>query len=89
MSKLRKKVNAKMVLVAEVMVLEIINRAKSGGEITSFLESSETVREEAVRRGCKAGICNSEGGPVRSGKIISMPSNEQYRKNYRCIFGHD
>ncbi len=70
--------------------MEILKRSKGqSGEGVSFLESENNVKEEAIRRGCKAGICNSEGGPVCSGKIISMPSNEQYRKNYRRIFGHD
>ena len=80
-----------MVLVTEADVLEILKRAKGhqSGEGVSFLESEANVREEAVRRGAKAGTCNSEGGPVCSGKIISMPSNEQYRENYVKIFGHD
>ncbi len=70
--------------------MEILKRSKGqSGEGVSAFQSEVTVKEEAIRRGCKAGICNSEGGPVKSGRIISMPSNEQYRKNYRRIFGHD
>ena len=71
--------------------MEILKRAKGhqSGEGVSFLESEANVREEAIRRGYKAGTCNKEGGPLKSGKIVSMPANEQYRKNYRRIFGHD
>ncbi len=80
-----------MVLVKETKVLEILKRAKQfqSGEGVSAFESEANVREEVIRRGVKAGTCNSEGGPVKSDKIVSMPSNEQYRKNYRRIFGHD
>ena len=80
-----------MVLVTEIKVLEILKRAKSfqSGEGVSFLESESNVREEAIRRGVKAGTCNSEGGPVNSDKIRSMPSTEKYRMNYVKIFGHD
>ena len=71
--------------------MEILKRAKGfqSGEGVSFLESESNVREEAVRRGYKAGICNSEGGPMSSGKIIIHPPNDRYRKNYRRIFKHD
>ena len=86
MSGLWQETNAEMVLVAEIVLLEIIKRAKSGGEIVSW---KEDVRAEALRRGAKAGHCTRNGEPVSSGRIISMPSNEQYRKNYRRIFGHD
>ena len=71
--------------------MEILKRAKGfqSGEGVSFLESEANVREEVIRRGVKAGHCNSHGGPVSSGKIIIKPPTEQYRKNYRRIFGHD
>jgi hypothetical protein len=63
--------------------LEILKRAKSGGEIVSFTENAESVKEEVLRRSAKAGLRRS------SGRIIMKPANEQYRKNYRRIFGHD
>ncbi len=76
-----------MVLAKEFKVLEILKRAKhsQSGEGVSFLESESNVREEAIRRGVKAGICNSEGGPVSSDKIRSMPSTKKYKENYDKI----
>ncbi len=67
--------------------MEILKRAKEfqSGEGVSWTESSENVKEEAIRRGVKAGTCNSEGGPISSGKIVSMPTNDNYRKNYDKI----
>ena len=74
-----------MVLASEIEVLEILKRAKSGGEVVPW---NQDVREEALRRNAKAGYCNSDGSPVRD-RIIIKPSTEQYRKNYKVIFGHD
>lgn len=51
--------------------MEIIERAKTGGEVIAWNESEENVKEEALRRNVKAGYCNSEGGPVNSGKIMT------------------
>ena len=67
-----------MVLAKETKVLEILKRAKGfqSGEGVSFLESEANVREEAVRRGYKAGICNSHGGPVSSGRIMAQGCGE-------------
>lgn len=67
--------------------MEILKRAKhfQSGEGVSFLESESNVREEAMRRGVKAGICNSEGGPVDSDRIRSMPATQRYRENYDKI----
>ena len=78
-------------MAQEINVLEIIERAKhpQSGEGISFLESESNVREEAIRRGVKAGTCNSEGGPVDSDKIRSMPSTNKYNENYVKIFGHN
>lgn len=46
--------------------------------------------DEMNARTCKSGLTNRQGESVRgTGKSISMPSNEQYRKNYRIIFGHN
>ena len=63
--------------------MEILERAKSGGEIVSFTENEDNVKEEVLRRSAKVGLHRS------SGKIIMKPATEQYRKNYRKIFGHD
>lgn len=80
-----------MVLAQEIKVLEILKRAKGfqSGEGVSAFESEENVREEVIRRGVKAGTCNSEGGPVSSGKIRSMPATKKYRENYVKIWGHE
>lgn len=59
------------------------------GEAVAWNESEENVREEVLRRNAKAGYCTRNGEPTISGKIIMKPANEQYRKNYRKIFGHD
>ena len=83
---LRVQVNAEMALVAGIEVLDILKRAKSGGEVVPW---NQDVREEALRRNEKAGYCNRDGSPVSSGRIIMKPANAQYRKNYRKIFGHD
>ena len=71
--------------------MEILKRAKGfqSGEGVSAFESEANVREEAIRRGVRASHCNSEGGPLCSGKIRSMPANDKYRENYIKIFGHD
>ncbi len=72
-----------MALAQEIKVLEIMKRAKSGGEIVSFTENAETVKEEVRYREAKAGYRRS------SGRIIMKPATEHYRKEYRRIFGHD
>lgn len=69
--------------------MEILKRAKSGGEIVDWNEGEANVKEEVNRRTCKAGYTNREGGPPATGRIIIKPPTEQYRKNYRIIFGHD
>ena len=66
--------------------MEILKRAKSGGEIVPW---NQDVREEALRRNVKAGYCNSDSSRISSDRIIIKPATEQYRKNYRRIFGHD
>ena len=91
MQGLRIQNNAEMALVKETNVLEILKRAKGfqSGEGVSAFESETNVREEMNRRSYKAGYTNREGGPLTTGRIIIKPSTEQYRKNYRRIFGHD
>jgi len=59
------------------------------GEIVAWNESEGNVREEVNRRTCKAGYTNREGGPPATGKIRSMPATDEYRENYKRIFGHD
>ena len=66
--------------------MEILKRAKSGGEIVPW---NQDVQKEALRRNARAGYCNSDGSQISVGKIIMKPANAQYRKNYRRIFGHD
>lgn len=71
--------------------MQILKRAKQfqSGEGVSFLESEANVREEAIRRGAKAGHCNSHGGPVGAGKGDAYrPVNKKlYDENYERIFG--
>ena len=54
--------------------MEILKRAEGfqSGEGISAFESEANVREEAIRRSHKAGHCNSEGGPVSSGRIMTF-----------------
>ena len=83
MQGLRVQVDAEMALAQKIKVMEILKRAKSGGEIVSFTENDETVNEEVCHREDKAGYRRS------SGRIIMKPATERYRKNYRRIFKHD
>ena len=69
--------------------MEILKRAKSGGEIIPWNEDSENVKEEVLRRNAKAGYCNSDGSPINPDRIISMPANDKYRENYVKIWGHN
>jgi len=70
--------------------LEILERAKgNAGEIVPFNADEKDLREEVNRRTYKAGYTNREGGPAKSGRIISMPANDKYRENYVKIFGHN
>lgn len=53
--------------------MEIIKRAKgdSDGEVITFNENAGNVKEEAIRRGMKAGYCASDGEPNQRTKIMS------------------
>jgi len=53
--------------------LEILKRAKgkADGEIVSWNESEENVRDEVLRRNAKAGYCTRNGEPVAATKIMS------------------
>lgn len=63
--------------------MEILKRAKSGGEVASFTENPETVREECELRMKRAGYFK------RNSKIIIKPPSKKYEENYVRIFGHD
>lgn len=63
--------------------MEILKRAKSGGEIASFTENPETVKEEVDKRVRRAGYLQEHS------KIMIAPPTRQYEENYRRIFGHD
>lgn len=69
--------------------MEILKRAKGfqSGEGVSFLESESNVREEAIRRGAKAGTCNKQGGPVSAGDTYRPVNKTKYDRNYETIFG--
>ena len=70
--------------------MQILKRAKNAEmDIVPITESESNVREEVNRRTHKAGYTNREGGPLTTGRIIIKPPTEQYRKNYKRIFGHD
>ena len=51
-----------MALVTEIEVLEILKRAKSGGEVVSFTENAENVKEEVRHREAKVGYSR---GPTK------------------------
>lgn len=59
------------------------------GEIVAWNESEKNVREEVNRRTAKAGYTTKYGEQTCRSKIMIMPPNEKYRKNYKRIFGHD
>ena len=80
-----------MVLVKEIDILEILERAKSGGEIVDWTENGENVREEVLRRNAKAGYCNRDGSPIGTdrGNLCRPVDKKKYNKEYVRIFGHD
>ncbi len=71
--------------------MEILKRAKhhQSGEGVSFLESEANVKEEAIRRGVKAGHCNRDGTPASTGKgdRPRLVNKKLYDSNYEKIFG--
>ena len=81
--------NTETQLAFEVNVLEILKRAKSGGEVVAWNEKEENVKDEVLRRNAKAGYCNSDGSPVNPKRIVSKPANDRDRKNYKRIFRPD
>ena len=64
-------------------------KGKADGEIVAWNENPENVREEALRRSAKAGYTTRTGEPPGRTKIMSMPANDKYRKEYKRIFKHD
>lgn len=78
-----------MVLASEIDVLEIMKRAKSGGEIVAWNESEGNVREEVNRRMAKAGYCNRDGSSVGAGKgdRYRPVNKKKYDENYERIYG--
>lgn len=58
--------------------MQILDRAKSGGEIVAFNESEANVQEEVLRRSHKAGYCTKNGEPTQSTRIMTtMPCGEE------------
>ena len=80
----RKEIYAEMVLAQEIKVLEILERAKSGGEIVSCFESESNVKEEVLKRSARAGHFGAGKGDT------SRPTDKKlYDENYVKIFGHE
>jgi hypothetical protein len=63
--------------------MEILKRAKSGGETVAWNESESNVREEVEKRNRRAGYLRGKS------KIMIAPPTRKYEENYRRIFGHD
>lgn len=72
-----------MAMVERFNVLEILKRAKSGGEIVPW---NQDVRNEAIRRGVKAGHCNNDVGQAGKGDM-PRPVSEKFGQNFSRIFG--
>jgi len=68
--------------------MEILKRAKSGGEIVSPFESEANVKEEVDRRTARAGYTNKYGEPMGRTKI-SVGWTRKYENNYERIFGKE
>lgn len=83
--------NAETKLAIKDNVLEILKRAKSGGEIVAFNESEDNVREEVLKRNAKAGYCTRDGSPLGAGKgdRFRPVNKKKYDENYVKAFGHD
>lgn len=71
--------------------MEIIKRAKgkADGEIVSWNENPNCVREEVLRRSAKAGYCNRDGTSVSAGNGDRCRpfDKKKYDENYEKIFG--
>ncbi len=53
-----------------------MKRAKSGGEIVSFTENEDNVKEEVLRRSAKVGYSTRNGEPISATKIMSRGFGE-------------
>jgi len=60
--------------------MEILKRAKSGGEVASFSENPETVREEVEKRVKRAGY-------MQNREKISSGWTRQFEENFKKIKG--
>jgi hypothetical protein len=74
--------------------MEILVRKNHGnnglvGEVVPLTHNSKDIREEAIRRGAKAGHCTSNGEPPYRTKIMAAAPNDAYRRNYQKIFNHE
>ena len=69
--------------------MEILKRAKSGGEIVPWNEKESNVREEVLRRNAKAGYCTRNGESTGAGKGDSLRpvDKKKYDKTYKRIYG--
>lgn len=59
------------------------------GEVVPFNADKEDLRDEVNRRSARAGYTTRSGESSCRSKIMIMPPNERYRKNYKKIFGHN
>jgi hypothetical protein len=59
------------------------------GELVKPNVSEKDLRDEVNRRTARAGYTTRAGESPYRTKIMAAPPNEQYRKNYARIFGHD
>ena len=59
------------------------------GELVPANVSEKDLKDEVNRRTAKAGYTARAGESPYRTKIMATPPNEQYRKNYARIFGHD
>lgn len=62
--------------------MEILKRAKSGGEVASFSENPENVKEEVYKRAKRAGY-------LQSREKISSGWTRRFEKNFIKIFGKE
>lgn len=63
--------------------MEILKRARSGGEVVPFTENAQSVKEEADKRVRKAGYMQHRS------KVMMAAPTRKYEENYRRIFGHE
>jgi len=68
--------------------MEILKRAKEGGELVSFNHDEKDVKDEVNRRTARAGYTTRLGEPPYRTKIMAAPPSKRYEENYTRIFGH-